>query len=222
MPMKTNEPEPELGSAPRHSVIQSSGTPATVRVLAFRVSDEELLERLRRDREAGWALLHARFHEEVNRLVWRLLGADHDHDDIVQQVFVKLMLKIDDVREPDKLGGWVRKTTVNHVYSELRKRAVRRLFVASQSVVPEQFEDAVRSAEARDLLARVYTELGRMPPAEHVAFSLRYIEGKALPEVAELCGCSLATVKRRIARASARLTPLQRDLEGLYGESVGA
>jgi RNA polymerase sigma-70 factor, ECF subfamily len=174
---------------------------APVRLLGFRGSDEELLRWLQRGDPGAAAMLHARFAVEVNRLVWRLLGADQDHDDIVQHIFCKLLVSAKRVRDAEKLSGWVRSVTVNAVYSELRKRSVRRLFLAAQAVQPEQFEDSVANAEAREVLARVYTVLARMPVADRIAFSLRYLDGKQLAEVAELCGCSLATAKRRISRA---------------------
>jgi RNA polymerase sigma-70 factor (ECF subfamily) len=41
---------------------------------------------------------------------------------------------------------------------------------------------------------------------EHrVAWTLRYVEGEKLERVAEHCGCSLATAKRRIAAAHAKI-----------------
>jgi RNA polymerase sigma-70 factor (ECF subfamily) len=182
-------------------------------VLSWRGTDEELLQRLQRDRAATGALLHDRFGGEVNGLVWRLLGADQEHDDIVHLVFCRLISHAHRVREADKLAGWVRSVTVNTVYSELRKRGVRRLFVATQARRPEEFEDAATSLESRDLLARVYTVLDRLPAADRMAFSLRYVEGKQLSEVATLCGCSLATVKRRVGRAEAELAELRRVFE---------
>jgi RNA polymerase sigma-70 factor (ECF subfamily) len=40
---------------------------------------------------------------------------------------------------------------------------------------------------------------------ERIAFCLRHVEGMKLEEVARACGCSLATAKRRVASAQARL-----------------
>jgi RNA polymerase sigma-70 factor (ECF subfamily) len=164
---------------------------------------------LHADRDGNVALLHDRFADEVNGLVWRLLGADNDHDDIVQLVFCRLLTHVHKVREADKLASWVRSVTVNAVYSELRKRGVRRLFFASESRRGERFVDGSSALESRDLLSRVYAELDGMPVAERMAFSLRYIEGKQLADVSELCSCSLATVKRRIARAEQKLEHLR-------------
>jgi RNA polymerase sigma-70 factor (ECF subfamily) len=173
------------------------------------VSDEVLLEALRTRRADAKTLLFARFTRDVNRLIWRLLGADPEHDDLVQHVFCQMFDHADAVREAEKLASWVSSITVNAVRSELRKRRVRRLFLARESVQPERFEDSVASSESRELLARVYTELENMPVADRMAYSLRYLENKSLSEVAELCGCSLATAKRRISRAHERLAPLR-------------
>ena len=57
------------------------------------------------------------------------------------------------------------------------------------------------SPEERVLLSRVYTVLDELPAKERVAWTLRYLEGERLEDVAKLCGCSLATAKRWIARA---------------------
>jgi RNA polymerase sigma-70 factor, ECF subfamily len=194
--------------ARNESPASGDSSPASVRVLGFRGSDAELLQRLQSDRAAGAALLHDRFAKDVNGLVWRLLGADQDHDDIVQQVFCKLLLSAGSVRDPSKLRGWVQSVTVNAVYSELRKRGVRRLFMSRQLEQPRPYFDAMSHSESRDLLARLYRELDRMPAAERVAFSLRYIEEKPLVVVAELCECSLATIKRRLQRANKRFAAL--------------
>jgi RNA polymerase sigma-70 factor (ECF subfamily) len=186
-----------------------------VKLMGFRGTDEELLERLHRDGNAAAGLLHDRFSAEVNGLVWRLLGPDNDHDDIVQTVFCRLLLHVGKVRESDRLSSWVRSITVNAVYSELRKRSVRRVFWKTESSKPEPYQDGGNDVESRDLLQRVYAELELMPAAERVAFCLRYVDGKQLAEVAELCDCSLATIKRRLQKAEAKLEPLRNSFEEL-------
>ena len=41
------------------------------------------------------------------------------------------------------------------------------------------------------------------PADERIAFSLRFIDGMELTEAASACGCSLATIKRRLAKRRA-------------------
>jgi RNA polymerase sigma-70 factor (ECF subfamily) len=65
--------------------------------------------------------------------------------------------------------------------------------------------DAIASSsagpEARAMLAQVYALLCTMPANDRIAWTLRYVERHRLEAVAELTNCSLATAKRRIARA---------------------
>ena len=61
------------------------------------------------------------------------------------------------------------------------------------------------SPEDAALLAEVYQVLDRMPERARLAWSLRHVDGEKLEDVADHCGCSLATAKRRIATAQMQL-----------------
>ena len=61
------------------------------------------------------------------------------------------------------------------------------------------------TAEQRALLARIYRTLDEIDDRSRIAWILRHVEGERLEDVADACGCSLATAKRRIAAAQARL-----------------
>ena len=64
------------------------------------------------------------------------------------------------------------------------------------------------SGDARVELREVYAILAGLPPEERVALVLRRVEGMELKEVAEAMDLSLATVKRRLVAAEARLSEL--------------
>lgn len=148
---------------------------------------------------------------QVNRLVWRLLGADEDHDDLVHQVFVALLAGVARVREPAALRAWVAAVTVNTVRSEIRQRRAGRLLGARVAATESIYTPAV-SHEARELLERTYAVLARLPADERIALALRYIDEQSLGDVAAACDCSLATIKRRLSAAQARFRRLaQRD-----------
>jgi RNA polymerase sigma-70 factor (ECF subfamily) len=164
---------------------------------------EDLLELMQADPSRGAPLFYDRFQPEVNRLVWRLLGADPDHDDVVQQIFLIALRRVSDVRDPTKLLAWLRSIAVNAVYDEIRKRRVRRLFLRD-AVRQEVHPSLVHDVEVRDFLLRAKRVLDMMPAAERIVFLLHVLDGKPLLEIAELCGYSIATAKRRLARANRR------------------
>ena len=62
--------------------------------------------------------------------------------------------------------------------------------------------------ESRETVRRVYAILDRLAADLRIAFTLRFVERHSLAEVAALTGCSLATAKRRISRATQRFAQL--------------
>ncbi|HYQ16959.1 MAG TPA: sigma factor-like helix-turn-helix DNA-binding protein, partial [Polyangiaceae bacterium] len=60
--------------------------------------------------------------------------------------------------------------------------------------------------ESRALLAQVYALLQTLAADDRIAWTLRYVERHRLETVAVMMDCSLATAKRRIARAQRFLT----------------
>ncbi len=66
---------------------------------------------------------------------------------------------------------------------------------------PPPLIDAGSNPLDRLLLRAVYQVLDGLAVADRVAFVLHCIEGETLDAVARICSCSLATAKRRVARA---------------------
>ena len=179
-------------------------------LVANRRTDEELLDLVLSGHAEAAAHVYDRFAPVVNRVVWKLLGADPDHGDLVHDIFMKVWTLMAEgrVKHPDRLNSWVIGVAVNTVHKEIRRRTLRRRFFREGSApAPSVTHD---HHEARDLLNGVYEILERIPPDERLAFSLRYLEQQRLTEVAQLCRCSLATVKRRLARAEKRFALLAR------------
>jgi RNA polymerase sigma-70 factor (ECF subfamily) len=166
-------------------------------------TDADLAALLRSGSRQAAAAVYDRFAAQVNRWVWRLLGADHEHSDIVQQVFVRIFRSGPRLRETDKLGAWVHAITVNTVHGELRRRQVRRFFLRDSSA-SQLHGDFVREVEMRDLLVRAKSVIEKLPPGERIAFMLHYVDRHSAVEIAQICGYSLSTAKRRLARASRR------------------
>lgn len=161
-----------------------------------------LVERLHEQEPAAGRELYDRCARQVNGVVWRILGADAEHDDVVQQVFANVFRSLGQLRDPERLDAWVTGVAVRTARTELRRRRVRR--IVRLDVDATERAPAVDDADSWHLVSRVREILGRMDADLQIAFVLRFVEGRSLVEVAELCGCSLATVKRRIRRARAR------------------
>jgi RNA polymerase sigma-70 factor (ECF subfamily) len=136
----------------------------------------------------------------------RILGRREEADDLVQDVFIKAGKWLARLDDPAALRAWLLKVTVRLAWRRLRRR---RLFVALGVDGAYDYADLARPGQASPedaaFLAEIYRILDRIPAHERLAWSLRHVDGERLEDVAEQCACSLATAKRWIAAAQARL-----------------
>jgi RNA polymerase sigma-70 factor (ECF subfamily) len=131
----------------------------------------------------------------------RLLGRDDEVEDVVQDVFLIALNGLSQVREPGALRAWLATVTVRVSRERLRLRRLKSFLRFDDTPTYEDVAAPGASPEERALLAQVYAILDALPVNERIAWTLRYIEGQPLADVAALVGCSLATAKRRIAAA---------------------
>jgi RNA polymerase sigma-70 factor, ECF subfamily len=154
--------------------------------------------------------LFRRYAPYVGAIALRILGRESEVDDLVQDVFIDAYRGIRELKDPGAIRGWLSRITVRRAVRMLKRRKFRALFMASQPPDYEQVADSRATPEQAAALAGCYRALDRLPTEERVAFTLRYLAGEELEQVAVLTGASLATVKRRIARAQDALKGMNR------------
>lgn len=164
-----------------------------------------LLDGLRARDPRASAVFFDRYAKDINGLVWRLLGPDGEHSDIVQTVFLEAMAGIARVQSEATLGAWLRGIAVNTVRAELRRRKRRRFFFIGDGNPAIDAAPAIADDGRGKRMQRVYKLLDRLDVDDRQAFALRYIEAHQLEEGAALAGCSLATFKRRLKRATDKM-----------------
>jgi len=126
-------------------------------------------------------------------------------------VFIRALDRIGGLREVDRLGAWLTSIAVFVGRGQIRLRSRRRWlrFFSPDRTAIRQLEQP--SSEARRALREVYAVLDQLPLNERMAFVIRHVHGTTLVEAAEACETSLATIKRRLARAEGRfLAAVQR------------
>jgi RNA polymerase sigma-70 factor (ECF subfamily) len=157
------------------------------------------------------AALWDRYAPLVRGLLRRTLGPSADVDDLLQEAFIGLHRTLPGLRDPRVLRSFVVSTALRVARSELRKRRVRRfLSLTATGTVPEVEQIGGTDPDARRAVKRLYEVLDAMDDRGRVAFVLRHVEGYELTEVAEAIDCSLATVKRVLARVEDRVAVLAR------------
>jgi RNA polymerase sigma-70 factor (ECF subfamily) len=159
--------------------------------------------------EGGSLLAEAyrRYCPYVAAVILRLGGGTAELDDLVQDVFVEAARGIKGLTQPEALKGWLATIAVRVVRRRLRFRRLRRFLSlglgGSAALATAPAVDPAASPFDKLLLRAVYQVLEEIAVDDRLAFALHHIEGEKVDVVARLCRCSLATAKRRIARARA-------------------
>jgi RNA polymerase sigma-70 factor (ECF subfamily) len=168
-------------------------------------SDVELVQRIRAGQVAAEAALYHRLAPGMLQVVTRLLGSREEAQDALHDTFVVGLQQLKQLRAPPAVRAWMMRIAVSLVHRRMRRRQLlRRLGFAApgeQTGLLCLQANASAPPDVRAELALLDHALAGLPTAQRIAWMLRYVEGHSLPEVAELCGCSLATAKRRIAAA---------------------
>jgi RNA polymerase sigma-70 factor (ECF subfamily) len=168
-------------------------------LVARTLSNGEILRGLGAGDAVAAEAFYERFGDAVDRRVWRLLGADQEHDDVVQQVFENALSSLRGLRDPESLGDWLAGVTVNTVRRELRRRKARRILMLVREV--PDVAAARGGPEEGTNARRFYAALDSMPTLDRIVFALRFVDGNTLEDTARMAGCSLSTANRRVARA---------------------
>jgi RNA polymerase sigma-70 factor, ECF subfamily len=173
-----------------------------------RISDGEIVRRLAEGDSWAKDALYRRYVDLVWGTALRLVGSRVDAEDIVQDTFVAAFDDLRSLRRFEALRPWLVQITVHQAHRRFRRRAMLRRLGLDRSVEDAPLSSLVHSGvspEVTSELVRIDRALADVAGSERVAWILRHVDGYTLYEVASACRCSLATAKRRVARANARI-----------------
>jgi RNA polymerase sigma-70 factor (ECF subfamily) len=142
----------------------------------------------------------------VLRLLRRYFGPGPDRQDLCQEVFLRFFTRIDDLRDRSALRSFLIGICLGVAQNELRRARVRRWIFLTQSGELPETPISATNPEAREATARVYKILAGASAEDRTLFVTRYIERMELSEIAAAIGRPLSTTKRRLARATRRIS----------------
>ena len=203
------EPLPVVLSSPlrlpealRHAASAGSAPGRAVAVSVL--SDSDLWQR------PSFTELYERTYDSMVRLAYVILGSADAAEEVVQDAFLSLHDRFDQVDKPE---WYVRRTVVNRCRDQVRRK------VRFRQRVPLLVVDAVQSSRApghdgerRDLVEALRT----LPVRQRAAIVLRFYGDHSEAEIADALGVRPGTVKSLVHRGLEAL----RDQLGDGGEGV--
>ncbi|MET9149917.1 SigE family RNA polymerase sigma factor [Streptomyces griseoflavus] len=152
---------------------------------------------------------------------YHLTGDRFEAEDLLQSALFSTYRAWDRISDKAAVGGYLRRTMTNLHISAWRRRKLNEY---PTEELPETAgdTDAMRGTELRAVL---WQALARLPQLQRTMLVLRYYEGRTDPEIADILGISVGTVKSSIWRSLRRLREDEvlsfgRDEENAFGELV--
>ncbi len=163
---------------------------------------------------AAFRALFARHKSDVARLVYRMLNAPADLEDVVQEVFVQVFRSLKDFRGQSKFSTWLHRVTVNVVL--MHRRSARSRPVLTEELPGELVADEGQTlpdeeVERLERMRAFQRLLARLADKKRVVFVLHELEGMSPAEIADVVGAPVLTVRTRLFYA-------RRELEAMLAE----
>ncbi|MGM0361663.1 SigE family RNA polymerase sigma factor, partial [Streptomyces griseoaurantiacus] len=132
---------------------------------------------------------------------YHLTGDRFEAEDLLQSALFSTYRAWDRITDKAAVGGYLRRTMTNLHISAWRRRKLNEY---PTEELPETAgdTDAMRGTELRAVL---WQALARLPELQRTMLVLRYYEGRTDPEIADILGISVGTVKSSIWRSLRRL-----------------
>ncbi len=143
----------------------------------------------------------------VFRAAYRVTGNADDAEDVLQNVFLRLLRREDALDLGHNPKGYLHRAAINAALDLLRSRKSARSISLEDIVIPPSDkapgpEERQAASEIRDWLRRAVASLNATA-AE--MFTLRYFEGYGNKDIAEMMGTTQGTVAVTLHRTRSRL-----------------
>lgn len=150
------------------------------------------------------------YSQRLYRYALNLMHDAAEADDVVQETFLRVNRRLDSLRDPAALTTWLYRIATHICLDRLRQRTSHApLEVDPDSPDVTEMDSAAPSlqqiVEQNEMSDCVQRYLDSLSDSYRAVILLHDLHGLTGPELAELLGVSLATVKIRLHRARRKL-----------------
>ncbi|TCC88355.1 RNA polymerase sigma-70 factor [Pedobacter hiemivivus] len=162
-----------------------------------------LLTKLRNGDELAFAQIYNQYRSKMYLYAYNLCKSSETAEEIVQEVFIRLWQKKEQINTDLNFSAYLKKITLNHVLNHLKKVA------REKSLQDEIFHyiETIRNTTEDNLLEKellkTYDEaIENLPPQKKIIYQMSRNEEMSHDEIAEKLNISKNTVKNHMVEAT--------------------
>ncbi|WP_430908888.1 RNA polymerase sigma factor [Maribacter sp. 2-571] len=175
---------------------------------AITMTDEELVEQIVKDNNTMlFGLLYDRYAKRIYHKCSIFSKSDQEAEDLTQDVFLMLFVKLGGFKGRSKFSTWVYAFTYNFCVNHVNRNKERKISDKSDVLS----EEVTKAAEVDDEslysipLDKLKIALTRIDPEDKKLLLLKYQDGIPIKELCNVLGIGESAVKMRLKRAKAKL-----------------
>ena len=163
---------------------------------------------LQGDKEAFRHLV-VKYKMPIYNLAYRMLQSEEEAEDVFQETFFKAYKSLDKYKLNYSFFTWLYTVALNICRNRLKKKRRYYMFSIDESLTDDhrltwQIADSSMAPdilmERKEEMALVNKAVNCLPEKYRVVIVLRYLEGQAYQEIADIIGLPLGTIKTQIHR----------------------
>lgn len=144
-------------------------------------------------------------HTQLYRTAFRLMGNAMDAEDMVQEAYLKLWERRDDLGHVANMEAYCT-SLIRHICID----AFRRKRPEEDSPPPEEFpltdnEDAATALERQDEAKQLTSLINRLPEGQRTVMTLHDVEGCSYEEIEEATGFTAVNIRVMLSRARKKI-----------------
>jgi len=176
-------------------------------------TDEDLVLAFQAGDTSAFDLLVRRWDRKIQGAAFRVLGSDDEARDVSQEAFLKAFRSLGAFKREARFSSWLYQIALNLCRDRLRRRKGREMLSLdvledNGHSLPGPAPTALDLVQARDLARVVADAVRQLSDEQREAVILKEYQGLTFPEISEVLGVPVSTVKTRLYRALSQLKTL--------------
>lgn len=179
---------------------------------------QELIRRAQQHDPAAFDQLVDRFSGPLYGLFCRLAGSTHDAEDLLQELFLRVVRMVDSYKHDGRFEAWLYRIAINLVRDHLRR--LRRHGGAAEATGqspdnwarleahPARQPPPDQPAQLAEQIDRLRLALLQLPDQQREVIMLRHFSNMSFQDIADIMGTPLGTALARAHRGLAQLRRL--------------
>jgi len=147
------------------------------------------------------------YYPRMRRYAIHFLQDEEEANDLIQDVFMQLWTKRDELNEEKNIIAFLFTLLKNKCLNSLKKKVVENKYIQKQSFLSSELLYDLSMTQTTDfksmesqLNVEIESLISQMPDKCGVVFRLKWIEGKKIKEIASTLNISTTMVDKHLAR----------------------